>query len=139
MNMISEFIEEYGSAILYALVTAIFGYFGMALKNMVQEYINDKFKTDAAIETVNMVEQVYKDLHGEEKFEKAKMYFVDALEKKGISTSELEVIRKIEAAVKKINDDDKKKPQAPEENHSDENVVENDAPTNVEEYAQDEE
>lgn len=136
MNMINEFFAEYGNAILYTLATAIFGYFGMALKSMIQEFINDKFKTDTAREAVGAVEQVYKGLHGEEKFEKAKMYFIDALQEKGISTSELEVRRKIEAAVKELNDNSKKKSQVPEEDNSDEHSVEDNAPTVAEEDAQ---
>lgn len=101
--MINEFISEYGSTILYTLVTAIFGFLGMAAKRIIEKLINDKIKTKTANEVVLAVEQMFKDLHGEEKLEKAKMFLVDALQEKGINISELELRILIEAAVKGFN------------------------------------
>lgn len=137
MNMISEFIAEYGSTILYTIVTAIFGFLGMAVKRIVEKCINGKIKTDTARKTVLMVEQMFKDLHGEEKLEKARMYIVDALQEKGISISELELRMLIEAAIAEFNGAFNKNELIPEEDNSDENSVEDDAPTVAEEDVQD--
>lgn len=137
MNMINEFIAEYGSTILYTIVTAIFGFLGMAVKRIVEKCINGKIKTDTARKTVLMVEQMFKDLHGEEKLEKARMYIVDALQEKGISISELELRMLIEAAIAEFNGAFNKDEPMPEEDNSDENSVEDDAPQVTEEDVQD--
>ena len=65
------FISEYGTTILYAILTAIAGYLGIVIKKMYEKYINDKTKKDVAKTVVQAVEQIYKDLHGEEKLNKA--------------------------------------------------------------------
>lgn len=101
--MINEFISEYGTTILYTLLTAIFGFLGMAVKRIIEKLINDKIKDDTAEKVVLAVEQMFKDLHGDEKLEKAKMFLVDALQKKGITISELELRILIEAAIKGFN------------------------------------
>ena len=65
--MFAEFINTYGLEILYALITAIAGYLGIVAKNLYTKYINDKTKEAVAKTVVQGVEQIYKDLHGEEK------------------------------------------------------------------------
>ena len=126
--MINEFISEYGSTILYTLITAIFGFLGMAVKRIIEKIINEKIKTDTAEKVVLAVEQMFKDLHGEKKLEKARMFLVDALQKKGITISELELRILIEAAIKGFNGDfSKKEPAnnpASEEDNADENPAE---------------
>ena len=69
--MFAEFINEYGMQILYTIITAIAGYIGIVLKNVVTKYFNDKTKQSVAKTAVQFVEQVYKELHGEEKLNAA--------------------------------------------------------------------
>ncbi len=102
--MFAQFINEYGTAILYTIVTAIGGYLGIVVKNIYQKYINDKTKREVAKVTVQFVEQVYKDLHGEEKLNKALESMSEMLAEKGILISELEMRVLIEAAVSEFND-----------------------------------
>lgn len=104
MDFLIQFINEYGTAILYAIITAIAGYIGIVLKNAVEKYLNTKTKRDVAKSVVQFVNQVYKDIHGEEKLNEAMKAFSEILAEKGISITELEMKVLLEAAVREIND-----------------------------------
>jgi hypothetical protein len=101
--MFVEFINEYGMEILYAIVTAIAGYVGLAVKSLCTKYINDKTKQAVAKTAVQFVEQVYKDLHGEEKLGQAITAASEMLYEKGITVTALELRVLIEAAVGEFN------------------------------------
>ena len=101
--MFAEFVNEYGVQILYTIVTAIAGYIGIAIKNLVTKYINDKTKREVAKTAVQFVEQVYKDLHGEEKLNAALSAASEMLAEKGINVSDLEMRVLLEAAVGEFN------------------------------------
>lgn len=94
----------YGTTILYSILTAIAGYLGIVIKNLYQKYINDKTKQDVAKTCVKAVEQIYKDLHGEEKLQKALESASEMLASKGITISDIELRILIEAAVAEFND-----------------------------------
>lgn len=102
--MFAEFINQYGMEIMYAIITAIAGYIGIAIKNLCTKYINDKTKQAVAKTAVQFAEQVYKDLHGDEKLEQALLAAAEMLEEKGITVSALELRVLIEAAVAEFND-----------------------------------
>lgn len=102
--MFAEFINLYGMQILYAVVTAIAGYLGIVVKNLVTKYINDKTKKEVARVAVQFVEQVYKELHGEEKLQEALQAASEMLQEKNISVSALELRVLVEAAVSEFND-----------------------------------
>ena len=101
--MFAEFINVYGTQILYAIITAIAGYVGIVVKNLCTKYITDKTKASVAKTAVQFVEQVYKDLHGEEKLNEALSAASEMLAEKGITVSELEMRVLIEAAVAEFN------------------------------------
>ena len=101
--MFAEFIETYGLELLYALITAVAGWLAVVVKNIATKYINDKTKKAVAKTVVQAVEQVYKDLHGEEKLNEALSAASDMLTEKGIAVSELELRMLIEAAVGEFN------------------------------------
>lgn len=101
--MFAEFINEYGMEILYAIITAVAGYVGIVVKNLCTEYINDKTKRAVAKSAVQFVEQVYKDLHGEEKLNTALSAASEMLLEKGITVSDLEMRVLLEAAVAEFN------------------------------------
>lgn len=101
--MFVEFINQYGMDILYTVLMAIAGYIGIVIKNLVTKYINDKTKREVAKTTVQFVEQVYKDLHGEEKLNAALSAASEMLAEKGIYVSELEMKVLLEAAVAEFN------------------------------------
>jgi hypothetical protein len=101
--MFAEFINEYGVQLLYAIITAIAGYIGIVIKNLVTKYLNDKTKLAVAKTAVQYVEQVYKDLHGEDKLMQALLAASEMLAEKGITITELEMRVLIEAAVAEFN------------------------------------
>ena len=102
--MFAEFISEYGTTILYTIITAIAGWLGIVFKNLYTKYINTKTKKDVAYTVVLGVEQIYKDLHGEEKLNMALAAASEMLAEKGIKVSELEMKMLIEAALAEFND-----------------------------------
>ena len=101
--MFADFINEYGTTIIYAVLTAIAGYLGVALKNLYEKYVNDQTKKDVVKTVVQGVEQIYKDLHGEEKLDAALEAASEMLSAKGINVTEFELKMLIEAAVAEFN------------------------------------
>lgn len=106
--MFAEFINTYGVQILYTILTAIAGYIGIVVKNLVTKYLNDKTKQAVAKTAVQFVEQVYKDLHGEDKLMAALSAAEEMLAEKGITVTDLEMRVLIEAAVAEFNEAFKK-------------------------------
>ena len=102
--MFAEFINEYGTTIMYAIMTAIGGYIGVVVKNLVTKYLNDKTKQAVAKTAVQFVEQVYKHMHGEEKLNEALAAAAEMLAEKGITVTDLEMRVLIEAAVAEFNE-----------------------------------
>ena len=100
----NEFLSTYGMKILGTILTALAGYLGVVIKNLCQKYLNDKTKQDVAKTCVKAVEQIYKDLHGEEKFNKALECISDMLAEKGIAVSETEMKMLIVSAVAEFNE-----------------------------------
>ena len=100
----NEFLSTYGMKILGTILTALVGYLGVVIKNLCQKYLNDKTKQDVAKTCVKAVEQIYKDLHGEEKFNKALECISDMLAEKGIAVSDIEMKMLIESAVAEFNE-----------------------------------
>lgn len=101
--MFAEFINNYGLQLMYAVITAIAGYIGIVAKNLITKYINDKTKETVAKTAVKFVEQVYKDLHGEDKLNAALSAASEMLAEKGITVTDLELRVLIEAAVAEFN------------------------------------
>jgi hypothetical protein len=106
--MLNTFVETYGMEILNLVITAIFTAIGVAIKNLYTKYINDKTKKDVVETAVKATEQIYKDLHGDEKLDKAIEGASEMLMEKGITVSELELRYLIESAVNNLNNGFKK-------------------------------
>ena len=102
--MFANFINEYGTTILYAILTALGGYLGLVVKNLYTKYINTKIKREVARTVVLGVEQIYKNLHGEEKLQAALTAASEMFAEKGIIVSDLELRMLIESAVAEFND-----------------------------------
>lgn len=103
MEFIKMFINEYGTTILYAILTALAGYLGIVVKQLYTRYINDKAKQSVSKTVVQAVEQIYTDLHGEEKLNKALAAASEMFAEKGIAITELEMRMLIEAALAEFN------------------------------------
>ena len=103
MNTFGEFIQQYGATILYTVITAILGYLGITIKNLISKYLNDKTKREVVKACVRATEQMFKELHGEEKVEKVIEYATDILLSKGIEISASEVRVLLEQFVQEMN------------------------------------
>ena len=93
--------------IIPALATALagwFAYLGNKLKNAYEEKVNNETAQAVVKDVVQFVEQVYKDLHGAEKLQKAIEQVSAILQSKGINITETEINMLIESAVYGLND-----------------------------------
>lgn len=101
--MIAEFLSTYLYEILAVLLSALFGLLGMGLKKMAGLWLDDQTKLTLAKTVVLFVEQVFRELHGEEKLEKACGLLSERLAEKGIPITGEELVLLIEAAVGEMN------------------------------------
>jgi intergrase/recombinase len=105
MEAVINFLNEYG--ILSAIITAAASALGVLAKKLWDKTVGDKVKEDTKKDVANLVvkyvEQVYKDIHGEEKLEKALEAFSEMLGEKGITISDLEMRVLLEAALAGFN------------------------------------
>lgn len=102
--MFEYFVYCYGTQILAAILCAIFGCLGYALKRLATKYVNDDAKRTIAKVAVQFVEQVWTTLHGADKLAKALETAEALLKKKGIDFDAEEMQVLIEAAVSEFND-----------------------------------
>ena len=94
--------ELFGTYLIPAVVTvvgAIASWVGVQLKRLYTEKVNTKEKQEVVESTVTYIQQVYWDLKGEEKLEKAVETASDWLTSKGINVSDSELRVLIESAV----------------------------------------
>ena len=104
MNYILEFFKQYGFEFLSTILLGVISFIGIRVRSIYEDRVKDKTKRQVVKDCVKMVEQVYKDIHGKEKLEKAKESILIMLNEKGIVISELEMDVLIEAAVQEINE-----------------------------------
>ena len=104
MNFFKAFISDYGMTIVYALLTAIAGFIGTQLKRLYEEKCTEEIKKKIVLTCVKAVEQMYHNLSGTEKYEKALENITEMLEQKGIYCSELELKMLIEECVADFNE-----------------------------------
>ena len=98
-----EIFSSYLLPVIAAVLTAAAGFVGTQIKALCQKYINDKTKERVARTCVKAVEQLYHDLGGPEKLEKAQEGIAQMLNEKGIPISELEMNMLIESVVSEFN------------------------------------
>ena len=72
MKVVLEFLSQYGYILAYTALTAIAGFLGAQIKKRIDRVTADKEKRKAVETVVKAVEQMYQDLSGREKLEKAK-------------------------------------------------------------------
>lgn len=96
LQSIWEVIQPNVLEIIVAILTAIAGFIGTKIKAKYEEKVNDDTKRAVVKTVVNAVEQLYKDLSGSEKLEKAQENIVAMLNDKGINITELEMQMMIE-------------------------------------------
>lgn len=99
----NDFVQIVLVPVLGTIITAVVGYIGVKIKGLIEKLAEDKQKRDAAETCVRAVEQLYKDIHGDEKLNKCVEYLTQMLTEKGITITELEIRMLIESAVQKLN------------------------------------
>lgn len=98
-----EFLQNYMLEILATVITAVASFIGVTIKNAYTKYVDTKTKKEIVKATVEYVEQVFKEIHGEEKLDKAKERAMEWLNEKGIKISDTELEILIESAVNGFN------------------------------------
>ena len=106
--MLEYFMIAWGNEIITMIACAAWGLLGLLAKRMVDKWLNDDTKRKVAKTVVLFVEQVYKDLHGEEKLNAALERASVILTEKGIKCTATEMKTLIEAAVAEFNEAFKK-------------------------------
>ena len=106
--MIKDFLNNYAMEIISTILTAIFGFLGVKIKRYLDEKENARIVQHIVKTAVLAVEQMYKDVSGEEKFELAMKNITEMLEQKGIVVTELELKLLIERCVAEFSEPWKK-------------------------------
>lgn len=102
--MLEYFVYAYGTEIIGLILCAIAGCLGYAVKKIYQNHVNDDTKRAVAKTVAAFVEQVWKNLHGTDKLNKALETAQALLAKKGIDFDADEMMVLIEAAVAEFNE-----------------------------------
>lgn len=103
MEIITQFINEYGMEILTTAITAIAGWLAIVIKNLITKFLNDKTKQEIAKIVVSGIEQCYQALDGPAKLEKAIEAATEMLNEKGIKVTEVELRMLLEGALGEFN------------------------------------
>lgn len=98
-----EIFSAYLLPAIVAVATALAGLVGAQIKALYEKYVNDKTKEAVVRTCVKAAEQLYHDLSGAEKLQKAQEGVVEMLNEKGIPISELEMNLLIESVVSEFN------------------------------------
>lgn len=110
MNEITPIVGNAVIAILVVFIGAVFEqlrrFLAEKAKQVKTSHSAEEYEIVKAIArtTVNAVEQIFKDIHGEEKFERAFDRFKRDLEAKGIDVFQYNLRTLIECAVKEMNE-----------------------------------
>lgn len=99
----AEMFGTYVMPVLTAALTALAGFLGTQLKALYRRWVDDKTKEAVVRTCVKAVEQLYHDLGGPEKLEKAREGIRQMLEEKGVFISQLEMDLLIESVVAEFN------------------------------------
>ena len=104
----NNILTNYMSQIMLACFLALAAWLGVQVKNLYDKYVTNEIKQSVCRTVVRTVEQLYKDLHGEEKLKKAMGRASVILAQYGIKIDEYELMSIIEAAVNEFNKSFKK-------------------------------
>lgn len=105
--MLNELMTELQPVIINAAIvvfTTVASYVGMKIKNIYKEKVDTETKKKVVETTCRYINQLYNDLDGSQKLEKAKENIVDQLNEKGISITELELDVLIESTINSFKD-----------------------------------
>ena len=112
--MLEFFMTNYGTQLIGLILCAVFGCIAYAVKQIARTYLNDETKLSIARTVVRFVEQVWTEIHGQDKLQKALETAEEMLRKKNIPFDADEMMVLIEAAVQEMNEIIKQPIEAPE-------------------------
>lgn len=104
MEIINTIITTYGTPLVGLILSIVFGGLGLIAKKLFDKYIDTPIKEAVARTAAAFVEQIWKDIHGAEKLQKALETAEILLKKKGLAFDAEEMKILIEAAVAEFND-----------------------------------
>ena len=96
-------MSNYITQIILAIFLAFAAFLGAQIKALYNKYVTTEVKQAVCRTAVRFVEQVYVDIHGRDKLEKAMIKASELLAENGLSISETELIAMLEAAVNEFN------------------------------------
>lgn len=99
----ADWVQNYVPTILYSVLVAVAGFLGACAKRIWERISADQTKKEVAQTVVRAVEQMHKELHGEEKKEEAIKGIREMLDAKGIQIADIEIEMLLEAAVAEFN------------------------------------
>lgn len=102
--LFEEFVSTYGTTILYTLLSAAMTALGAWVGRIYKEKVNDETKRKVVRTCCKAVEQLYRDLKGEEKYDKAVEGIVAMLQEKNITITELEIKMLVEEVCADFNE-----------------------------------
>lgn len=92
-------IEPALMSLLATVITVVFSYLGVQIKQLVKRYVDTSEKKQVVNDVVRFVEQVYSDTDGPDKLDKALQTASDLLREKGLTIEKKELRALIESAV----------------------------------------
>ena len=99
MNILNGYVTQ----IILILLLALASFLGAQIKKLYNKYVTTEIKQSVCRTAVRFVEQVYKDIHGQDKLRQAMIKASEILAEYGITISETELIAMLEAAVNEFN------------------------------------
>ena len=89
--------------VVTAVLSAAAAFLGAQIKKLYQRWVDDRTKEAVVRTCVKAVEQLYRDVGGPEKLERAREGIRQMLEEKGIPITQLEMDMLIESVVSEFN------------------------------------
>lgn len=105
--MLDQIMTELQPIIVNAsvvILTTVGGVLGKMVYNWIKEKIDTEQKEKIVNTTVKYVNQLYKDMNGDDKLNQAQNAIIEQLNQKGIKITDLELRVMIEAAVNSFKD-----------------------------------
>lgn len=100
-NIMFQIITEYVPVLLTAVMTILVSF----IRAKYNKLADDDTKKSIIADTVRYIEQIYTNIHGNDKLNKAKGKVQELLAEKGIDISDNELTTLIESAVRDMNTD----------------------------------
>ena len=103
METVVDILKSSALEIISIILSGIFAFIALKLKTYLKAKLDTEEKKNVAKMAVTLVEQTFKELHGEDKYNEAVKYVSHVLAEKGISVTETEIKLLIESALGEAN------------------------------------